>query len=89
MGEFIGHPILVTEAPGLASLPLEGTVIDETLNMMYIQPRGATRALALPKSGLVASLSAGGHEIPLRGDDLRVRPEDRIKRMAPRGRRRS
>jgi RNase P/RNase MRP subunit p29 len=87
MGEFVGMRLTVTEAPGVRPLPFCGLVMDETLNLFYVRPDGATRARALPKAGLVGTLSTGGREIPLRGDDLRVRPEDRIKRLAPRGRR--
>ena len=87
MGEFTGLRLVITEAPGIQPLPFAGTVLDETLNLFYVRPDGATRARAIPKAGLVGALSTGGREIPLRGDDLRVRPEDRIKRLAPRGRR--
>ena len=88
MEEFIGGILTVVQAPGVQDLPLTGRIVDETLNMMYVLPSGARRPRGIPKAGLVGTLTLGSREIPLRGDDLRVRPEDRIKRMALRGHRR-
>jgi RNase P/RNase MRP subunit p29 len=87
MQEFIGGDITINSHPGLDHLPYTGRVVDETQNMLQILPPGKGRARWVPKGGLFGTLRVGSAEIPLRGDALRVRPEDRIKRMAPRGRR--
>jgi len=86
-GEILGAPIAIHRAPGLAQKHLEGTLVDETMNTFVVAPLGGGRALRIPKTGLEATLFLGGGQIPLKGDSLRVRPEDRTKRFAPRGRR--
>jgi RNase P/RNase MRP subunit p29 len=86
-GELLGAPIVVERAPGLAGTGLRGTLVDESLGTFVVRPDGSDRLLRVPKAGLVATVRLGAGEIPLKGDDLRVRPEDRTKRLAPHGRR--
>lgn len=82
MGEFIGRPLVVTDAPGVHPLPMESLVVDETMNMLYVRRRSGGRVIALPKHGLKGRLLTEEGETSLIGDELRVRPEDRIKRFA-------
>lgn len=86
-GELLGAPISIHRAPGLLQRTLEGTVVDESMNTFLIRSAPGGRVLRIPKSGLEATVLLGGREIPLKGDTLRVRPEDRTKRLATRGRR--
>lgn len=86
-GEILGAAIVVEKAPGLAKRPLKGTLVDETLQTFRIRTARDGRIVVVPKAGLEATLFLGGRQIPLKGDSLRVRPEDRTKRLAPRGRR--
>jgi RNase P/RNase MRP subunit p29 len=86
-GELIGAPIHILHAPGLAQGQFDGTILDETLGTFLIRPRSGGRPRRIPKSGLDATILLGVGEIPLKGDTLRVRPEDRTKRLSPRGRR--
>lgn len=86
-GELLGAPITVHHAPGLAQGRLEGVLVDESLGTFVIRPLGDGPELRLAKAGLEATVRLAAGEIPLKGDDLRVRPEDRTKRLAPRGRR--
>ncbi|MCI4319458.1 MAG: ribonuclease P protein subunit [Thermoplasmata archaeon] len=86
-GEIIGAPVQIDRARGVAQLPLVGTVVDETLRTLRVRPRGGTRARILTKTGLEGTILLGGRELPLRGEQLRVRPEDRTKRLQLRGRR--
>jgi len=86
-GELIGAPIRLDRAPGLAGAPPAGTVLDETMGTFLVRPLHGGRPRRFPKAGLEATVLLGGREIPLKGDALRVRPEDRTKRLSPRGRR--
>ena len=86
-GEILGATIAIHRAPGLAQRTLDGTLVDETMHTLLVRPIGGGRILRIPKAGLEATLFLGGRQIPLKGDSLRVRPEDRTKRLAPRGRR--
>ena len=86
-GEILGAPIAIHRAPGLAQGQLKGTLLDETMHTFLVRPLGGARTLRIPKQGLEATIFLGGGEIPLKGDFLRVRPEDRTKRLASRGRR--
>jgi RNase P/RNase MRP subunit p29 len=81
-GEILGAAVVVSH-PGLAA-PVRGTLVDETLGLLVVRlPTGRTVRVA--KSGAVGTISLDGREIPLSGDLLRVRPEDRTKRLSLRG----
>jgi RNase P/RNase MRP subunit p29 len=86
-GEILGAPISIHRAPGLAQGSLEGTLVDETLGTLVVRAGIDGRTLRIAKAGLDATILLDGIQIPLKGDTLRVRPEDRTKRLAPRGRR--
>ena len=86
-GEILGAPVVVDVAPGLTHLPLRGTLVDETLHLLYVRRAGDERIIKVPKAGLSGAIFLGDRELPLRGDLLRVRPEDRTKRLLDRGRR--
>jgi RNase P/RNase MRP subunit p29 len=86
-GELLGAPIRVLSAPGIADVPFDGTLVDETLSTFVVRARTGGRLRRIAKAGLTATVLLGAGEIPLKGDALRVRPEDRTKRLSPRGRR--
>jgi RNase P/RNase MRP subunit p29 len=86
-GELLGAPIHVVRATGFSPLPFDGTLVDETMGTFLIRPDAGGRPRRLQKTGLEATILLGAGEIPLKGDTLRVRPEDRTKRLSPRGRR--
>jgi RNase P/RNase MRP subunit p29 len=86
-GELLGAPIRILRAPGLSQGPFDGTLVDETMGTFLIRPRNGGRPRRIQKTGLEATILLDGGEIPLKGDALRVRPEDRTKRLSPRGRR--
>jgi RNase P/RNase MRP subunit p29 len=88
LGEIIGLPVHISEAPGIQPLPMDGVVADETLHTLLIRRAGATRLRRVPKAGLRAVLVKDGDEVPLIGEALRARPEDRTKLLALGGRRR-
>ncbi|MGC2289612.1 MAG: ribonuclease P protein subunit [Thermoplasmata archaeon] len=88
LGEIIGLPVHITEAPGIQPLPLDGVVADETLHTLLIRRPGAGRLRRVPKTGLRGTLVKDGDEVALIGEVLRVRPEDRTKLLAVGGRRR-
>jgi len=81
-GEILGAAVTL-EHPGLAR-PVRGTLVDETLGMFVVRDSEG-RLVRVAKSGAVGTIVLGGREIPLRGDQLRVRPEDRTKRLSLRG----
>ena len=87
-GEIHGAPVTIQKAPGLARLPVAGTLVDETLGMFVVRSEDRARTWRIPKAGVEGTILLGGRELPLRGDSLRMRPEDRTKRLAWRGRRR-
>jgi RNase P/RNase MRP subunit p29 len=87
-GELIGAPLHIDAAPGLQPLPLEATIVDETLSTFLLRREPTGRLLRVQKRGLTGRILLDGREIPLSGEPLRVRPEERTKRLAlrPRGR---
>ncbi len=88
-GEILGASVLVEVAPGLQHLPLRGTVVDESLHLLHIRRAGDAHIVKVAKAGLSGAIYLGDRALPLRGDLLRVRPEDRTKRLLGRGRRSS
>ena len=79
-GEILGAPITVHRAPGLAG-EVRGTLVDETLSTFVIRRAEHGRTVRLAKAGLDGSILLPSGELPLKGDALRVRPEDRTKRL--------
>jgi len=86
-GELIGASVVVPAAPGRGR-PVAGTIVDETLGTLVVRSVGSGRLLRLAKAGLSGTIALADHELPLRGDLLRVRPEDRTKRLLAGGPRR-
>lgn len=85
-GEILGA-FVALEHPGLKGGRLDGTLVDETRNTFLV--RSGPRTVRVPKSGARGTILLDGRALPLSGDSLRQRPEDRTKRVASRGRRRS
>ncbi|MDE1880844.1 MAG: ribonuclease P protein subunit [Euryarchaeota archaeon] len=86
MGEFLGAHLTILHAPGWQRLPWEGVVVDETRNTFRVVPTTGGHQRTLPKGGLEALVTRDGKAVHFIGDELRHRPEDRIKRLAPKGR---
>ncbi len=86
-GEILGAPVTFPASAQLAA-PVRGTLIDETLSTFVVRVPGRARAVRVPKSGALGTIVLDGRELSLRGDTLRVRPEDRTKRLLARGPRR-
>jgi RNase P/RNase MRP subunit p29 len=86
-GEIIGAAVTVLPSTAVRR-PVQGTVIDESLSMLTIRVPGRDRPVRLPKAGLQGAIVLPSGELPLRGDSLRVRPEDRTKRLLAGGPRR-
>ena len=80
-GEIIGATLVIEWAPGLAPLPLRGKIIDESLGTFLVEIPGHQRPRRIPKGRLDGTILLGNRELPLNGDALRMRPEDRTKRM--------
>jgi RNase P/RNase MRP subunit p29 len=85
-GEILGARVVLAH-PGLAGGPVEGTLIDETMNTFLVRTEPTGRAVRIPKSGASGTIVLLGRPLPLIGEALRLRPEDRTKRLASRGRR--
>ncbi|MCI4349363.1 MAG: ribonuclease P protein subunit [Thermoplasmata archaeon] len=84
-GEILGAPLHVRH-PGLVQGALDGVLIDETLNLLVVRVGPGDRVLKIPKAGASGTIVVGDRELPLNGESLRVRPEDRTKRAGARGR---
>jgi RNase P/RNase MRP subunit p29 len=79
-GEILGAPVALRPSRGIRH-PIAGTVVDESLSTLLVRVPGRSRPLRVPKAGLEGTIVLDGQELPLRGDYLRVRPEDRTKRL--------
>ena len=86
-GEILGAPVSVRVAPGQV-VPFSGSIVDDTLSTFVIRRSGRDRLVRVAKSGLEGTIVLPAGELPLKGDVLRVRPEDRTKRLLNLGPRR-
>jgi len=86
-GELIGAPVEIDRSPTLGHR-VDGTIVDESLSTFTVRVPGRRRPLVVPKTGLEGTIVLPAGELPLRGDSLRVRPEDRTKRLLSGGPRR-
>jgi ribonuclease P protein subunit POP4 len=75
--ELIGLRVRVVRATDPGFVGLEGRVVDETRNMLIVEVGGKEKMIA--KQGSRFRFEAqGGAEVE--GDEIRFRPEDRIKK---------
>jgi RNase P/RNase MRP subunit p29 len=81
-GEILGSDV-VLDHPGIPTT-VRGTLVDETLGLFVVR-LASGRTVRVAKTGAVGTIVVDGREIPLSGDQLRVRPEDRTKRLSLRG----
>ncbi len=86
-GELIGASVAIAPSPGVRGA-VRGTIVNETLSTFSVRVAGRAKALCVPKAGLSGTVVLSAGELPLRGDALRVRPEDRTKRLLTGGPRR-
>jgi RNase P/RNase MRP subunit p29 len=87
-GELLGASVVLPASRALRH-SVEGTIVDETLSTFVIRAPGRARTVRVAKAGLEGTIVLGAGELPLRGDSLRVRPEDRTKRLLTSGPRRN
>ena len=87
-GELIGARVDLPASPALRD-PVRGTIVDESLSTFVVRLDGGDRTVRVPKRGLEGTVGLPGGELPLRGEPLRVRPEDRTKRLLAGGPRRN
>lgn len=75
--ELIGLHVEVLQATDPGQVHLSGRVVDETRNLLVIEAGGVEKRV--PKQGARFRFQVqGGLEVE--GDDIRFRPEDRIKK---------
>jgi RNase P/RNase MRP subunit p29 len=86
-GEILGASVAIPPCTGFPN-GVTGTLVDESLSTFLVRRPGRSRPVRLPKAGLEGTIILGGEELPLRGDTLRVRSEDRTKRLLTGGPRR-
>jgi RNase P/RNase MRP subunit p29 len=86
-GEILGASVAFPASPALRA-PVHGTLVDESLSTFTVRLAGSARTVRVPKASLEGTIALASGELPLRGDALRVRPEDRTKRLLLGGSRR-
>ncbi len=77
-GEFIGAHIKVVEASHTGYEGIQGKVVDETKNTFVIENHSER---TVPKRGCLFELTINDMSEMIDGNDIRYRPEDRIKRL--------
>ena len=73
--EFIGLPVRIIDAKDKSLVGIEGTIIDETKNMLIIESQGKVKKVAKD----IAQFEINGKMV--NGKKLKYRPEDRIRKI--------
>jgi ribonuclease P protein subunit POP4 len=79
--ELIGLRIKVDESSNSTVRGLEGTVVDETRNMLVIENEQRTDKKIPKTENIFIFALNGGIQVRVKGDRLIARPEDRIKKV--------
>jgi ribonuclease P protein subunit POP4 len=77
--EFIGLEVEVVEATSGNYLGIKGRVVDETKNTLTVEQEGRERMV--PKECCRFRFTEGDRTHIVDGNEIRFRPEDRIKRV--------
>ncbi len=75
--ELIGLQVRVVRATDPGQMDLSGRVVDETRNMLVVEVDGVDKHI--PKQGNRFRFDIQGG-LELEGDEIRFRPEDRVKK---------
>ncbi len=75
--ELIGLQVQVLRATDPGQVRMSGRVVDETRNLLVIEAGGVEKRI--PKQGARFRFEVQGG-IEVEGDDIRFRPEDRVKK---------
>ena len=75
--ELIGLQVQVLRSTDPGQVHMSGRVVDETRNLLVIEAGGIEKRI--PKQGARFRFDVQGG-IELEGDDIRFRPEDRVKK---------
>jgi ribonuclease P protein subunit POP4 len=76
---FIGLDVSVSASTCPSQVGMRGRVVDETKNTITIERNGVERVIA--KAGCEFRFEEDGQEHVVSGNDIRFRPEDRIKKV--------
>lgn len=79
--EFIGLKVKVVESQAEGYIGLQGTVIDESKNMLEIDI--GKKRIKIPKAGNTFVFNMMGGPFKVDGNTIRIRSEDRTKRLRP------
>jgi ribonuclease P protein subunit POP4 len=79
--ELIGLPVQVVRCPDPSFSGAEGTVVDESRNMLVLRRPSDGRERRVAKEGCTFRFGLpGGASVEVEGGGIRFRPEDRVKR---------
>ncbi len=76
--ELIGLKVQVIKSSDPTKIGMEGTVVDETMNMLLVNTSKGIKKL--PKAGNTFRFWIKGKKVEILGDVLVGRPEERIKK---------
>jgi len=76
--EMIGRNIEVTSSKNKSSIGLKGKIIDETKNTLTIKTDEGERK-TLIKSAVTIQIKKNNEKITIKGEEIQLSPEERIK----------
>lgn len=75
--EFIGRSVKIVNSPNSSLVGLEGKIVDETMKTFKILVNGEIKTVF--KKGALFALNIDSKNTLLNGNDIIIRPEDRLK----------
>ena len=77
-GELIGKSIEIIDSKNKANIGLKGIIIDETRNTLQIKTKEGKKKMLI-KEDITFVMKINNEEFMIKGDEIRVAPEERIK----------
>jgi len=85
--EIIGCLVKVVDSTNKSLVGLEGEVVDETKNLLIVKSKGVTKKILKNNVILVITVPESGKKTTIRGDEISLQPEKRLKKQKRRKRR--
>ncbi|MDE1761609.1 MAG: ribonuclease P protein subunit [Candidatus Micrarchaeota archaeon] len=78
LGELIGLKARVVKCLDRKQVGLQGTIIDETKNMFFLETKHGTKKVV--KATATFRFYAGGKSYVVKGEEVNFRPEERLEK---------
>ena len=79
--EFIDLNVCIRQSPDPGVQGINGKIIDETMNTFWIEKVDGSRIIVQKSKNLFEFICEDNMKVMVRGEDISLRPQDRIKKL--------